>query len=881
MVPTSTPRTSTRRRLVLVICALTAALYGSYRLSARPAQNETLVGLQSGGTIFVPTGQTLAPAGKNITFDGRPVDMALRPDGKLLAVMLPTGVKLFDTTTAQFTADTLSGAHSFGGIVWSRDGNTLYATGKVSQREQGSRGAGAVLVTHFDAAGHPTQQAPMTFKLESHITPNFNAKDAVPAGLALSPDGNTLYVSLFNNSTLAAVDLSSYDAATGAAKYTEAPVGSSPERVVVGAGGDKIYVANRGGKKPDADDKMDSADPVVVDPETYKVATGTVSVVQAAQFGGNALPAAKSIPVGLQPADLALSPDGKHLFAANANNDSVSVVDTGTDQVVETVPTSPAPQHLGASSPNGLAVTGDGSTLYVTLGGDNAVEVVTLDTVAGGKAGTTQIAGLIPTAWFPLGVTLSADGANLYIANSKGIGSLGATVMRPRSQGATLPEAGPGGALGGDTYSGHSVYAVLGSIGMVPVPDTKTLAQMTMSVAQFDHFDRMAATLKQTPDPLWSHFKHVILVIKENRTYDQVFGDIKVPGGHIGGDPHLVMFGEQVTPNHHALAHEFGLFDNLYCTGTISADGHHWLNEAFADDYDERAMNVYPRSYPCCGTDPLAYAGNKFIWQAAMDAGITFRNYGEFAPLPSIKRHSSADYNGHYDVTADRNEDVTHAERILADLEEKDGKPALGLPQFTTVWFPNDHTSGTSPGAYTPEADVADNDLAVGKLVDAITHSKKYWQDEPTLIFVVEDDAQGGLDHVEGHRTVGLVVSPYNKRHQIISTNYNQLNMLRTIEMVLGLKPLNQFDAAAVPMRDVFQSRPNYAAYTQEKNRIALNLRNPSLKKLTGEARHWAAVSAQLDFSKPDLADPELVTAALWHHTHTGESYPPVDAAIH
>jgi YVTN family beta-propeller protein len=870
----------THRRLALLVPAIATILYGGYRLSARPAHNEILVGIQSGGAVFVPTGQTLSPAGKNITFEGRPVDMALRPDGKLLAVMLPTGVKLLDTATSQFTLDTLPGTHSFGGIVWSKDGSTLYATGKEGRKGGRSGSSGVVYVTHFDAEGHPTAQAPIAFQFDSRIKPNFAASDAVPAGLALSPDGARLYVSLFNNATMAAVDLGSYDAATGAAQITETPVGSSPERVVVSADGDKIYVANRGGRAPEPGDTMDTADPVVVDPDTYKASTGTLSVVSAAQFAANngGQTVTKSISVGLQPADLALSPDGKRLYVANANNDSISVVDTGSDQVVETIPTSPAPGHLAASSPNGLAVSRDGGTLYVTLGGDNAVEVIKLDAQAGGSAAQTHVSGLIPTAWFPLGVMLSADGANLYVANSKGIGSLGPVVTRPRSQGAAMPQAGPGGALGGDAYTGHSVYAVMGSVGVVPVPDDKTLTQMTAVVTQNDHFDRMDAAIKQQPDPFWSRFKHVILVIKENRTYDQVFGDIKVPAGHIGGDPHLLMFGEQITPNQHALAHEFGLFDNLYCSGTISADGHHWLNEAFASDYSERAMNVYPRSYPCCGTDPLVYAGNKFLWQAAMDAGVSFRNYGEFAPLPSIKRHSSAEYNNHYDVTADRNEDVAHADRILADLQDYGTKPPVGLKQLTTIWFPNDHTSGTSPGAFMPESDVADNDMAVGKLVDAITHSKKYWLDEPTLIFVVEDDAQGGLDHVEGHRTVGLVISPYNKRHQIVSTNYNQLNMVRTLELVLGMKPLNQFDAAALPMREVFQNHADYRPYTLEKNRIALNLRNPPLKKLSGTARHWAAVSAMLDFSEPDRADPEQLTAVLWGHTHKDEAYPPASA---
>lgn len=866
------------RNFILLLPAA-GLLYGAIRLAAKPADRSpdtAIIGKQADGTYFVPTGQTLNPAGKNITFDGRPVDMALRPDGKILALMCQRELRLFDTQTQQFLPDVLPGAHDFGGIAWSRDGHTLYTTGKATVRSNGrATPTGVVFVTHFDEGGKVTQSRPIGFALKSRILPNRNAKDSQPCGLALSPDEKTLYVTLFNNGTLAAVDLSTYDAATGRTAMVEAPVGSSPERVVVSRDGSKVYVANRGGKLPEAGDTLDEDDPVVVDPKTYKASTGTVSVVSAAQIAADAEHAVtKTISVGLQPTDMTFSPDGSRLFVANANNDSVSVIGADTDTVVETIATSPAPGRLAAGSPNGLAVGKDGGTLYVTLGGDNAVAVLSLDAAAGGSAPTTSIAGLIPTAWFPLGIVLSPNGDSLYVANSKGIGSLGSTVTRARSEGASMPEAGPGGTLQPEKVTGHSVYSVLGSLGVIPVPDKAALARLTATVTRNNHFDRMAQALTGKRDAFWSRFKHVILVIKENRTYDQLFADIPVPAGHIGGDPSLLMFGEKVTPNHHALAHTFGLFDNLYCSGAISADGHHWLNEAFADDYSERAMNNYPRSYPCCGADPLVYAGNKFLWQAAIDSGRSFRNYGEFNPLPSMRPHSDRGYNDRFQVGPDRNADVAHSERIIKDLAGDHP-----LSDLTMIWFPNDHTAGTRPGSYTPESDLADNDLAVGKLIDSLSHNKKYWHDEPTVVFVVEDDAQGGLDHVEGHRTVALIVSPFNKRGQIFSTNFNQLNMLRTIEQILGIPPLNQFDAAALPMRSVFQEKADYQPYTAHKNEIALNLINPPLKKLAGTPRRWAEVSARLDFSAPDRADPEALTEALWHHTHGDAAYPPPTAS--
>lgn len=875
-------RSSRALRGIGIAMAVTPLLvYGAMRLSARPAPErgtKAVIGKQSNGTVLVPTGQTIQPAGENFTFESRPVDMALSPDGKTLAVMLPSRVRFFDLARNAFREDSLAGSHSFGGLVWSKDGRTLYASGR-AKGESGKQ-EGAIHVARVDAEGHATELKPIFFDLDSRISPNGRAKESVPCGLALSPDGKTLYAALFNNATLAVIDLTTYDSATGSAKRVEVPVGSSPEKVVVSPSGDKVYVANRGGKDPEPGDTMDTGDPVVVDPDTYKASTGTISVVstsRAAQDPAHAV--VKTISVGLQPVALAISPDGAHVYSANANSDTVSVISTASDTVVETIPTSPAPGRLAASCPNGLVVSPDGGTLYVTLGGDNAVEAIALDGAAGGKAPSTKIAGLIPTAWFPLDLRLDQGGKRLFVINSKGIGSLGETVKKPRSQGATTPEAGPGGVVSGDV-SGHSVYAVLGSLSVVPVPDAKTLARYTAQTARNAHFDRMDQALRGSIDPFWSRFKHVILIIKENRTYDQVLGDIPVPAGHVGGDPNLVMFGEKVTPNHHALAREFGLFDNLYCSGAISADGHHWLNEAFASDYSERAMNNYPRSYPCCGTDPLVFAGNAFIWQAAMKEGRTFQNYGEFGPLPSMKKHSDSQYDAFPKVTADRNRDVAHAERIVADIQAGEKGEGNGLAQLTFAWLSNNHTSGTSPGAFTPESCLADNDLGLGKIVDAVSHSQKYWRDEPTLILVVEDDAQGGLDHVDGHRTVGLVISPFNRRGQINSTNYNQLNMLRTIELVLGLKPLNQFDAAAISMRDCFQEKADFTPFAVRKNEIALNLRNPSLRRSSGTARHWAAVSAGLDFSEPDMADPEALTEVLWHHTHGDAAYPPASAAI-
>ncbi len=872
---------SRQKRVLYPLCLAVPAIAGAYLLHQRtdragaqgiPISLQAVVGRQPSGSWLLPTGQTVLPAGQVKQFNGRPVDMALSPDGKILALLLPNKIRLFNTATNQFMGAPVKGYHNFGGIVWSKDGSMLFSS--ASPRNAQGRFEGAVEVDKVGKGGTLTRLAPIFFALHPGITPDTRAKGSSPCGLALSPDGKTLYVSLFDNATVAAVNLATYQPATGSAESTQTPVGSSPEALMVSPDGKRVYVADRGGRRPKPGDTVDREDPVVVSPDTWKADTGEVTVLNARQMlvhPANAVLA--SISVGLQPTALALSPNAPLLFTACANSDEVAVIDTVSNKVVEKIAVSPAPGRLGDSSPNGLAVARSGRVLYVSLGGDNAIEKVALDAAAGGTAPVTRIAGLIPTAWFPIDVLLSPSGTTLYAANSKGFGSLGAPEPFHPLPGASTPAAGPGGALApAGAYTGHSVYNVVGSLSVIPIPSDAQLEADTEAVAFNNHFHRMQQALQTFQSPFWKRFKHVIMIIKENRTYDQVFGDVPVPPGAPGGDPHLVMFGEKITPNHHALTKRFGLFDNLYCSGEISADGHHWVDEAFADDYDERALDRYPRSYPCCGTDPLSFAGTPFVWQAAMRQGITFRDYGEYAPLPSMARHDDPLYNVPLPVNAGRSEDVSHADRIIADIKKR------GLAQLTFVWFPNDHTSGLSPGAFTPESDVADNDKALGMLVSYISHSK-YWRKEPTCIFVVEDDAQGGLDHVDGHRTVGLVISPYNRTGQVNSTCYSQLTMVRTMELMLGMAPLNQFDAAALPMRNVFTSHADFAPYSLIENKVPLNLHNPPAVALRGRARYWAEVASRLNFSKPDLADPNKVTAMLWFHTHGSAPFPPPDAA--
>jgi hypothetical protein len=380
-----------------------------------------------------------------------------------------------------------------------------------------------------------------------------------------------------------------------------------------------------------------------------------------------------------------------------------------------------------------------------------------------------------------------------------------------------------------------------------------------------------------------SHFKHVIYIIKENRTYDQVFGDM--PQGD--GDTSLVMFGRNVSPNHHKLAEEFVLLDNFYCSGVLSADGHQWTDEAIVTDYLEKSFGNFTRSYPYDGDDPMAYASSGFIWDNVMSHGLTFRDYGEFVnaiiePEKSTFSEIYDDYlakSGKISIKGKANTDqlapyicpsyigfpsvVTdqyRADVFIKELQEfeKNGN----LPNFIIMLLPNDHTSGTRPGMPVPEASVADNDLALGRIVEAVS-SSKFWKE--TCILVTEDDPQNGFDHVDGHRTVGMVISPYTKRGEVVSAYYSQINMVRTIENILGVPPMNQLDLSAEAMTECFTNSPDFTPYKAVKNNIPLYKLNPSLSSLAGDQLLWAQKSLEQDLDDVDRIDDDTFNRIIWH----------------
>ncbi len=822
--------------IVLLISLLFAQC--SDKNSEKIAKNTMKVGWQADGSILVPTNQLLRPAGYQIQFSGRPVDLALSPNGKWLAVLNINSLDLFrvkDRSKNQSLKIKKGG--SFNGVTFSKDGKNIY----VSQARDFVMVAGLGkdnVLTWIDqikfskpkVGGHP-----------------------VPGGMMLDESADKLLVTLNRSNSLAVVKLSDKN-------ITEIPVGVAPYEVQLYSP-QKAYVSNWGGRQPKEGESTykSSKSDMLVDAETGIANSGSVSVIDLKE--GKEV---KNIEVGLHPTAMVFSSDKKKLYVACSNSDIISVINTKKDVVIDKISVSIDDSLPFGNAPNALTISKDGRLLYVANGTENSICVIDLT--------TKKIVGLIPTAWYPGSVILDKDEKYLFVANTKGIGSRNSKI---------------------DQY-GYNTHNHTGSISVIPTPDLSKLKQMTEVVKKNNSFARMqqqnnqkSTKISQVAVPVFpgqkSHFKHVIYIIKENRTYDQIFGDM--PQGN--GDSTLVHFGREVTPNHHALAEQFVLLDNYYCSGVLSADGHQWTDEAYVTDYLEKFFGDFPRSYPYDGGDPMAYSPTGFIWDNVLKHGLTYRNYGEFVDakinpkmltftdiykdftegtgkvkihaknnLPQMEPYTCPTYIGFPNKVSDQ----YRAAEFIKELKEFEKNDKM--PNFIILLLPNDHTSGTKPGLPTPKAAVADNDLALGKIVEAVSNSK-FWTE--TCIFVTEDDPQAGLDHVDGHRTVGMVISPYTKRKEVVSTYYSQINMFRTMENILGIPPLNKFDLTAEVMTDCFTEKADLTPYKAIPNNIPLDQINPTLLSLSGDALFWAKKSMEQELDELDKIEEDTFNRIIWH----------------
>lgn len=752
--------------------------------------------------VLLPNGWSLSPAGRFLPLGDLPLNIAISPNQQYLAVtnngQSIQSIQLINPNTEKIL-DTVIVPKAWYGLAFSENGKTLYASGGNDNT-----------ILRF-SINQDTLTALPSISL-GEPWPNRIS----PSGIAIDDRRKILYVVTKENNSLYTIDLNTNQIRDQRKLQGEAYTCLlSPNKRF-------LYISLWGA------DKI-----AVLDTRKNTI---------------------QEWPVGDNPNELCLSQNGKYLFVANANDNSVSVMDTRYGKVLETLNTALFPNSPSGSTSNGVALNASEDRLYVANADNNCLAVFNVS-----KPGQSSSMGFIPTGWYPTQVKFL--NGKLFIANGKGFRSManpyGPNPIEKKEkviyQGADNRETNEVQYIGG---------LFKGSMSILEEPDVITLANWSAAVYKNTPFSADQLKLAQgepgNPIPMKignpSPIKYVFYIIKENRTYDQVLADI--PEGN--GDTSLLLFGEQITPNQHALAREFVLLDNFYVDGEVSADGHNWSLGAYATDYLEK---TWPTSYGGRGGDydaegNRAIANNKqgFIWDNCLRNGITYRTYGEFADnykanLPVLENHFCPYYTS-WDET------VRDTTRFYQWKREFDSLLAVNaVPQLNTLRFINDHTEGVNPGRPTPFAHVADNDLAVGLFVEHLSKSK-IWKE--TAIFIVEDDAQNGPDHIDAHRTTAYVAGGFVKRGFVDHTLYSTSSMLRTIELILGLPPMSQFDAAATPMWRSFQSTPDLHPFRARAANVDLTEVNP--QKMSALVKK----SLTFDFSKEDAAPDLEFSEVIW-----------------
>ncbi len=793
---------TTMRRVTLGLTALALAAFGSrliIRAQSSTAPAMVLPGAAADGTVTLPNAWRLAPAGRHLTLSDLPLNVVVSPDGRY-AVVANNGLARPSLTVVNIAnwsvASTFPLDAAWYGLAFNPDGTRLYVGGAAQNNVQ-----------ELGFASDGTLTRGRTFALPAA------SGDTFAGGLTISRDGRTLYAT-----RVFAMTLSSIDLASGAVTKTIS-LPAEPYTAVVSADGRYVFVSMWGGTS------------VLV-------------------YSGDALAGVAELVVDAHPNAMALSPDGHRLFVACANHESVWVFDTATFEAIEQIAVGMFPQAPPTSTPNALGVSPDGNTLVVANADLNAVAVVDISNVT-----HAFVNGFIPTGWYPTGAVFTRDGRQILVLNGKGFGSAA------------------------NMNNGGMDARLIGSISAIAMPDRVTLNDYTRKVASLTPYTD-AIRLAPANAPIGSAIpakvggaspiRHVFYVIRENRTYDQVLGDV-APGN---GEPRMTLFGSDVTPNAHALAQGFVLFDNFYVDADVSYNGHAFSTAAYATDFVQKMWQTYmaSRGGPYL-TEGGGFMRNPFgnitapeggyLWDAARRARVSVRSYGEFvahttrtaagdvtavATVPGLADAVAPSYAG-WDL------DITDQKRVDRWADEFHAYEANGtLPQLSIIRLPNDHTAGTRAGSPTPRAMIADNDLALGRIVETISNSA-YWKD--SAVFVLEDDAQAGPDHIDSHRSVLLVASPFAKRGFVDHTLYTTSGVLRTIELILGLAPMSQYDAAAAPLYNAFTGSPTLTAYTRLQPRVALDERN--LPSAFG-----AVASARMDFSTEDRAPEALLNEIIW-----------------
>jgi YVTN family beta-propeller protein len=801
--------------LFLGVSLLCAAAWGT---GERPGPREA-------GNLL-PNGWSITPVGKSIPTEDLLMNLIPSPDGKVMVAVTcgynPHGLVVVDDSTDEVVQRITVPAAWFG-LAWHPDGTKLYVSGGNNKR----KGAGAAPIYVFGYANCRLSEDPV-----QTLQDDLPQEETFWSGVVHHPAKPLLFAA---NRT--ANNITVFDSKSGA-KIARIPTELTPYDLVLSPDGKTLSCSNMG--------------------------SDTVSF-----FDTDTLKVTATVAVGDNPNDMVLARDGR-LFVCCSNDNRVVVIDTKKGRAVESIVTSLYDQAPEGSTPNSVALDPeDEETLYIANADNNNVCVVDVD-----EPGDSTVLGFIPAGWYPSAVAVGPEGEKLYIGNGKGVASY-ATPHGPHAP--IQPEDGKSATV-------KSLQK--GAIGILEIedfrPKLRELTKQAYANCPYND-DLLASANESTAGPsvipskvgAGSSIKHVIYIIKENRTYDQVLGDM--PQGN--GDPSLTLFGREITPNIHAITEQFVLFDSLYCDAEVSADGHQWSNAAYATDYIEKN---WPASYAGRSESPRSAAGvphSGYIWDRCAEKGLTYRTYGEFAQrqsedgimepilpgLGTLNSHVAPKYFSW---------GVRDTENAAEFIREFDGyekhydspKPEERLPNFIVMALPEDHTHGTGPDSHTPRACVASNDAALGMIVDRVSHSR-YWPE--IAIFAIEDDAQDGSDHLEARRTEGLLISPYVRRKTVDSTLYTTSSMLRTIELLLGLQPMSQYDAAATPMYAALSDTPDLTPYSRIEPLI-------DIREMNAKTSWGAKESQEMDFSIYDKAPMFELNEIIWKSIKGADSQMPL-----
>ncbi|THD62151.1 alkaline phosphatase family protein [Phenylobacterium sp.] len=801
----------------------TAALGAAPVSKPRPIGEATtqLPGPTPGGGFDLPNGWRITPAGKAVADLGDLVlKMVVSPDGKVIVAghggYLPNGLSVIDAKTHKLIQE-VPLKTAWLGLAWSGDGHTLFVSGGNANGEKKIEASLAPIYALAYRNGRLDPKPVAEFKdltVPTEQTWWSGVHSDSKRGLVWAANRGT---------SMSATDVVAFDARSGAIKR-RVHVGVSPYELALAPDGKRLFVSNWGEK--------------------------TVSVVDIASEK-----VIKTLPVGFNPNDMVLAADGR-LFVACSNENTVYVIDTRTLEVMQVISTALYPKAPEGSTPNSLSLDAKRKLLFVANADNNDVAVVDI-----AKRETSQVLGFIPAGWYPSALVLGEAGQALYIGSTKGESG------HPTLKGPTSPLASK---FGGDetikTLQRSSVerLALAGLKGQLAGWTKKVFANTPYNDALLAEARPPAGpTIMPSKVGAGSPIKHIIYIIKENRTYDQVYGDLP----HTNGDPRLAIFGRQITPNQHAMAEQFAAFDNCYADGDVSQDGHSWANAAYATDQNEKSWPANYGGHSQAQNRSLAYMPSSgYLWDAAKRKGLTYRSYGEYAtrastgePMSSVPGangligHVSANY------LQNRVRDTENAKVFLdefagyeANYDSRD--PEKRLPNYIVMSMQENHTHGTDPKSFTPRAMVANQDVALGQMVERLTHSR-YWPQ--MAIFIMEDDAQDGPDHVDARRTACLIISPYIKRAIVDSTLYTTSSMVRSIELLLGMPPLSQYDAAATPFYAAFGTTADLTGFKGLPAQWDVNEKN-------SPQAYGARESARMNFADADEAPMHRLNEIIW-----------------